>query len=324
MAIPLLSIENLCARFNTVRGEARAVDHVSLDLAQGRTLAVVGESGCGKTALALAVMGLLRRPGEIVSGAVRFKGRNLLSLPKKERRALLGEHMAMVFQEPMTALNPVLTIGEQIAEIFRARRGASRAEARRRAQDMLTSVGFTDPAGRFAAYPHELSGGMRQRVMIAMALCLSPELLIADEPTTALDAAVQNQVLALMLSLARERRASVVLITHNLNMAAAHCDAAAVMYAGSVVEYADAATLFSRPAHPYTAGLLACLPKWGPGGVSREKLRPIPGTPPSMTALPSGCRFHPRCPKAFDACSRQTPPLLDLEKNRRARCLLYA
>ncbi len=316
----LLSVNNLRTAFHTAEGQAVAVDGVSLALARGETLAVVGESGCGKTVLGLSILGLVTPPGRIDSGRVIFDGQDLLGLSPDRMRAVRGNRISMIFQEPMTSLNPVLRVGEQIAEAIRLHRGKSRRQALEAAREMLSLVGIADAAGRLSSYPHELSGGMRQRVMIAMALCLSPDLLIADEPTTALDVTIQKQILDLMLDLAAAKGTAIALITHNLGVVAETCDNAAVMYSGQVAEYADVPSLFEKPLHPYTAGLIRSLPRPG----VRKRLEPIPGTVPSLTRLPAGCRFHPRCPEAFDRCRAQAPPFFRMASGRGARCWLLA
>ncbi|MFZ5811498.1 MAG: ABC transporter ATP-binding protein [Thermodesulfobacteriota bacterium] len=316
----LLSVKNLRTAFHTTEGTAVAVDGVSLDLARGETVAVVGESGCGKTVLGLSILGLVQPPGRIDSGEVVFDGRDLRGLSAREMRAVRGNRISMIFQEPMTSLNPVLRVGEQIAEAIRLHRGKSRRQALEMAREMLSLVGIADAGRRLSSYPHELSGGMRQRVMIAIALCLSPDLLLADEPTTALDVTIQKQILDLMLDLAAAKGTAIALITHNLGVVAETCDNAAVMYSGQVVEYADVPSLFEHPLHPYTAGLIRSLPKPG----VRKRLEPIPGTVPSLTRLPAGCRFHPRCPKVFDRCRTEVPPYFRMSSGRGARCWLWA
>jgi len=317
----LLAIEDLTTVFDTARGPAVAVDGVSLRLARGRTLAVVGESGCGKTVLSLSALGLITPPGRVASGHAFFDGRDLPALPEHERRTILGRRASMIFQEPMTALNPVLTIGDQVSEPVRVHAGLSRRQALEAAEAMLAQVGLPDPGRRLAAYPHELSGGQRQRVMIAMALILSPELLIADEPTTALDVTVQRQILDLMVELTRARDTAIILVTHNLGVVAQTADTVAVMYSGRMVEQAPVAALFAEPLHPYTQGLLASLPRLDD---PERGLTPIPGTVPSLFARPDGCHFHPRCARAFAPCRRDAPPLLARPDGRQVRCWLYA
>ena len=316
----LLAIEHLRAVFDTAAGPAVAVDDMCLTVDRGQTLALVGESGCGKTVLALSCLGLLSPPGRVATGRAIFDGRDLLALPERERRTIRGRRAAMIFQEPMTALNPVLTIGDQVSEPARVHKHLSRRQALEAAAAMLAQVGLPDPTRRLASYPHELSGGQRQRAMIAMALMLSPQLLIADEPTTALDVTVQRQILDLMLDLARARGTAIVLVTHNLGVVAETADAVAVMYSGRLVEWAPVAALFRDPLHPYTRGLLASLPRLDDPTAA---LTPIAGTVPSLLALPTGCHFHPRCPAAFAPCARDIPPLVLRPDGRRVRCWLH-
>ena len=314
---PLLAIEGLKVVFHGERGRAtHAVDTIDLTLMRGATLGIVGESGCGKSVTALAIMGLLSKTAA-VSGAVRFDGTDLVNLPQAQIRELRGNRLAMIFQEPMTSLNPSYSIGEQIVESLVEHRGLSRKDARRRAIELLRRVDIPSPEKRIDDYPHRLSGGMRQRAMIAMALACEPELLIADEPTTALDVTVQAQILDLLRELRRAGRVAVILITHDLGIVAEICDAVAVMYAGEVVERAPAAALFERPAHPYTVGLLGSLPRLDH---QVAKLAAIEGMVPDMSALPSGCRIAPRCPFADDRCRRERPPVVALEGDRWSRC----
>ena len=314
---PLLAIEGLKVVFHGERGRAtHAVDTIDLTLMRGATLGIVGESGCGKSVTALAIMGLLSKTAA-VSGAVRFDGTDLVNLPQAQIRELRGNRLAMIFQEPMTSLNPSYSIGEQIVESLVEHRHLSRKDARRRAIELLRRVDIPSPEKRIDDYPHRLSGGMRQRAMIAMALACEPELLIADEPTTALDVTVQAQILDLLRELRRAGRVAVILITHDLGIVAEICDAVAVMYAGEVVERAPAAALFERPAHPYTVGLLGSLPRLDH---QVAKLAAIEGMVPDMSVLPSGCRFAPRCPFADDRCRRERPPVVALEEDRWSRC----
>ena len=314
---PLLAIEGLKVVFHGERGRAtHAVDTIDLTLMRGATLGIVGESGCGKSVTALAIMGLLSKTAA-VSGAVRFDGTDLVNLPQAQIRELRGNRLAMIFQEPMTSLNPSYSIGEQIVESLVEHRHLSRKDARRRAIELLRRVDIPSPETRIDDYPHRLSGGMRQRAMIAMALACEPELLIADEPTTALDVTVQAQILDLLRELRRAGQVAVILITHDLGIVAEICDAVAVMYAGEVVERAPAAALFERPAHPYTVGLLGSLPRLDH---QVAKLAAIEGMVPDMSALPSGCRFAPRCPFADDRCRRERPPVVALEGDRWSRC----
>src|SRR5262245_48712114 len=326
MADPLLRVRDLRTYFVTDQGggTARAVDGVSFDLQPGETLGLVGESACGKTVTSLSILRLIPEPpGHIRPGSyIEFEGRNLLSLPPKELRAVRGNRIAMIFQEPMTSLNPVLTIGDQVAETAIVHQGLSRAAGRARAIDMLRQVGIPDPEERVDHYPHQLSGGMRQRVMIAMALICHPQILIADEPTTALDVTIQAQILDLLGRLRRELHMAVLLITHDLGVVAGSADRVAVMYAGQVVETAPTRDLFATPQHPYTTGLLASIPRLDQ---PRERLRSIPGSVPPATAWPGGCRFHPRCPFAWEKCRTEEPPLLETgTAGHSARCWLVA
>ena len=298
---------------------ARAVDTVSLTVRQGETLAVVGESGCGKTVLALSVLGLIPDPpGRVINGQALYRGRDLVRMSETELQSVRGNHIAMIFQEPMTSLNPVFRVGEQIAEGYRLHKRASRAEAEARAVEMLHLVGIPNPEQRSQSYPFELSGGMRQRVMIAMALSCDPDLLFADEPTTALDVTIQAQILDLMRELQERRGSGILLITHDLGVVAETAHRVAVMYAGQVVEQAPVAELFAAPQHPYTQGLLASVPRLG----VRRVLAPIPGMVPGIFHLPHGCRFRPRCPQAFERCEA-CPPLYALSPGHTARCWLH-
>ena len=320
MGQTLLRVEGLSTVFETPAGLLTAVDGVDLTVSRGEVVAVVGESGCGKTMLALSILGLVPPPGRIVSGRAALGGTDVLALPEGQRRRVRGKRAAMIFQEPMTALNPVLTIGEQVAEPLRVHAGASRRESLAAAEAMLARVGLPDPGRQLGSYPHELSGGQRQRVMIAMALMLRPELLIADEPTTALDVTVQGQILALMLDLARDAGTAILLVTHNLGVVAQTADRVAVMYAGRLVEQAPVDAFFQGPAHPYSRGLLASLPRLEDPG---RRLTPVPGMVPSLAALPAGCHFHPRCGQAFAPCADNAPPVFELPGGRQARCWLH-
>jgi oligopeptide transport system ATP-binding protein len=321
---PLLDVRDLCTEFRTEEGVVRAVDGVSFRIDRGEIVGLVGESGCGKSVASLSVLGLLPKPqGRIAGGAVRFGGRELTGLSDRELRQIRGNRVAMVFQDPMTSLNPYLRIGEQIAEVGELHQGLSRREARRRAVELLERVGIPDPAARARSYPHELSGGMRQRVMIAMALLCDPELLIADEPTTALDVTVQAQILGLLCELRRERSMAMVLISHDLGVIAGTCDRVLVMYAGRIVESAPVAELFRDPTHPYTRALLRSVPRVG--GAARRRLESIEGLPPRLDAgLPDACRFAPRCGDARDACWRREPPLVENAPGRARRCAVPA
>ncbi|NBD09510.1 MULTISPECIES: ABC transporter ATP-binding protein [Corallococcus] len=321
---PLLDVRGLTTQLSLARGTVRAVDGVSFNVPPGGTLGVVGESGCGKSLTALSVMRLVPEPpGRVVGGEVRFRGEDLLALPEREMRRVRGRHVAMVFQEPMTSLNPVFTVGEQIGEGVRLHLGATRSQARERAVEMLRQVGIPAPGERVDAYPHQLSGGMRQRVMIAMALACDPALLIADEPTTALDVTIQAQILELLKRLQAERHMAVMLITHDLGVVAGSCDAVVVMYAGRIVEQAPVRELFARPAHPYTAGLLRSIPSLHDAGAAeggRQRLKAIPGMVPSLGALPSGCAFRDRCDRASELCARLTPALESKRGGQWAAC----
>jgi len=334
---PLLRVRDLKTYFVTEHGSgtARAVDGVSFDVRPGETLGIVGESGCGKTVTSLSILRLIPEPpGHIRPGSfIEFEGRNILTLEPRELRAVRGNQIAMIFQEPMTSLNPVFTVGDQIAEAAIVHQHLTSAAARRRAIEMLQLVGIPDPAERVDHYPHQMSGGMRQRVMIAMALVCHPKLLIADEPTTALDVTIQAQILELLERLQAELGMAVMLITHDLGVVAGTADRVVVMYAGQVVEQASTVELFARPLHPYTEGLLASVPRLDAPqqGRARGRLHSIPGQVPAATAWPDGCRFHPRCPYAWDRCRAEEPPLLDANEGRegepgthRARCWLVA
>jgi peptide/nickel transport system ATP-binding protein len=323
MAEPLLEIRGLKTRFSVEEGSVLAVDDVSFSLPPGGTLGVVGESGCGKSVTALSVMRLVPDPpGRVVAGEIRFKGRDLLALPEQEMRRIRGNQISMVFQEPMTSLNPVYTVGEQIGEAARLHQGLDRKQARARAVEMLRQVGIPAPEQRVDAYPHQLSGGMRQRVMIAMALACNPELVIADEPTTALDVTIQAQILDLLKRLQAERGMAVMLITHDLGVVAESCDAVVVMYAGRVVEQAPVRALFRQPAHPYTAGLLRSIPSFHDvqGGAAGARLKTIPGMVPSLRNLPVGCRFRDRCERALEICAKVDPPLELKRDGQSAAC----
>jgi oligopeptide/dipeptide ABC transporter ATP-binding protein len=318
---PVLTIRDLHTRFHTARGVARAVDGVNLDIGSGEMVALVGESGCGKTMVSLSVMGLVPSPpGRIEAGEILFKGRNLLDMDAGQMREVRGNHIGMIFQEPMTSLNPVFRIGEQIAEALRLHKGMNTKQALAAAAKHLEEVGIPAPVERLQSYPHELSGGMRQRVMIAMALACGPELLLADEPTTALDVTIQSQIMGLLDGLRRKRGLAVLLITHDLGVVAGTCDRAAIMYAGTIVERSDVASLFRDPLHPYTRGLLASIPRLNE---PERQLSFIPGTVPSLLNLPDGCRFHPRCPAAMDICRRQEPPEFSMGAGRAAACWLH-
>lgn len=316
---PLLSIKNLHVRFRTYAGVVHALRGVDFDLMTGDIVGIVGESGCGKTVTASAVMGLIPSPpGEIFSGAALFDGKDLLKLPESEARTLRGNALSMIFQDPMTSLNPVLTIGTQLMEPFTEHRSMTATEASAGAAELLRLVGISDAAARLRQYPHQLSGGMRQRVMIAMALACNPKLLFADEPTTALDVTVQAQILDLLKKLNQERGTTIVLITHDLGVVAGICNKVFVMYAGQIVESSPVNDLFSSPCHPYTLGLLHSVPRPDSAG---QKLTTIEGNPPDLLAPPSGCSFLPRCRFAMKACM-EPPPLFSAASDHQARCWL--
>ncbi|HXY19648.1 MAG TPA: ABC transporter ATP-binding protein [Gemmatimonadales bacterium] len=317
---PLLELRDLAVRFTGPDGVARAVDGIDLTVAEGETVGLVGESGCGKSVTTLAILRLVEPPGHIAHGSsVRLEGRDLLALGPKEIRAVRGNHVALVFQDPLSALNPVLRIGAQIAEAIRAHESVTRSTARWRAVEMLAAVGIPDAERRAAAYPHQLSGGMRQRVVLAMALACRPKLLLADEPTTALDVTIQAEILELLDALQRKLGMAVLLVTHNLGIVAERTRRVYVMYAGQIVEEASTERLFAQPAHPYTEGLLAAIPRLEE---RRARLQAIPGQVPPATAWPAGCRFHPRCPHAWEKCAAEEPPLLDAGARHKARCWL--
>jgi len=321
----ILRIENLRTHFETARGTVKAVDGVDLHLNEGDTLGIAGESGCGKTVLALSVMRLIPRPpGRIVSGRILFEGQDLLGLPEEEMRRVRGKRISMIFQEPMTSLNPVFRIGDQVAETLRLHEGLSAADAHERAVEMLRMVGIPAPEARARDYPHQMSGGMRQRVMIAMALSCRPRLMLADEPTTALDVTIQAQILELIQDLKREVGTSVILITHDLGVIAEAAQYAAVMYAGWVVEQGPVGSIFSAPLHPYTVGLMNSIPRIGKGHAKDGYLNVIPGTIPDLLELPSGCKFRDRCPHAMPVCAEKEPELLEKAPGHTVRCWLHA
>ncbi|MEZ5714592.1 MAG: ABC transporter ATP-binding protein [Paracoccaceae bacterium] len=318
---PVLSVEGLCTDFHTHAGVVHAVDDVSFSVGPGEILGLVGESGCGKSVTSLSVMGLVAPPGRVAAGKAVLAGHgDLLQRSANEMHAIRGDAIAMIFQEPMTSLNPVFRIGAQIAEAFRLHRRASRAEAMERAIDMLALVGIPEPAKRARSYPHQLSGGMRQRVMIAMAMVCDPELLLADEPTTALDVTVQAQILDLMRDLQAEKGSAILLITHDMGVIAETAKRVAVMYAGKVVEEAPVEALFAEAAHPYTRGLLSSIPS---GQARGKPLNVIAGLVPNLLHLPTGCRFRARCPMAFGRCAEAEPPLTEVAPGHKARCWLH-
>jgi oligopeptide/dipeptide ABC transporter ATP-binding protein len=315
---PLLEVQGLEVHYGEAEHPIRAVDGLNLSLQRGETYALVGESGCGKSATALALLRLVE-PGRIVAGKIEFDGQQLLELPEPEMRKLRGDRIAMVFQEAAAALNPVMRIGRQVGEALRVHRGIKKKEADREAVRLLRQVRLPDPEKQALAYPHELSGGMKQRVMLAIALSCEPELLIADEPTTALDVTVQAQILALLRELKQQYSLTVLLITHDLGVVAENADRVGVMYAGRLVEEAPVGQLFEQPQHPYTQGLIRAIPTSdGPTG---EPLTTLPGTVPDAANPPSGCRFHPRCDRRFEPCEEQVPELVE-EGGRRLACFL--
>jgi oligopeptide/dipeptide ABC transporter ATP-binding protein len=322
VAEPLLSVRNLKTYFYTDEGVVRAVDGLSYDLTRGESLGVVGESGCGKSVHALSIMRLIPSPpGKIVDGQILFEGRDLLKLSDEQMRRIRGNRIAMVFQEPMTSLNPVLTIGEQIAEAVILHQKLDKKAAWERAIEMLDRVKIPLARERVKEYPHQFSGGMRQRVMIAMALSCNPSVLIADEPTTALDVTIQAQILDLMRDLQREFGTSIIMITHNLGVVAEMCDNVVVMYAGRPVEHTDVRSIFKEPKHPYTWGLLHSVPRLD---VRQDRLIPIEGQPPSLIDLPPGCPFAPRCPFVMEPCVQENPPDFRVGSNHTAKCYLYS
>ena len=321
MTDPVLSVRGLVTEFVTPAGVVRAVDDVTWDLYPGETLGVVGESGSGKSVTAMSILGLIQRPpGRIVAGEILLEGQDLLTMPEAELRRLRGKDIGMIFQDPMTSLNPVLTVGAQIAEAFRLHDpDLSQAEARGRSIDLLALVGVPNPEGRFDQYPHEHSGGMRQRAMIAMAIANDPQVLIADEPTTALDVTIQAQVLDVLRTAQQRTNAATILITHDLGLIAENADRVIVMYGGKVVEVADVHAIFAAPRHPYTLGLMSSLPRLD---ADLDQLAAIPGSPPNLMDLPSGCSFHPRCrvSKGREICRTDVPPLYEVGGSQRSAC----
>ena len=315
----MLDVSHLTTVFDLASGPATAVDDVSFEIRPGETLGLVGESGSGKSVTALSIMGLVQPPGRIAGGRILFKGRDLLSLPEAEMRKVRGAEISLIFQEPMTALNPVFTIGDQIAEALLVHGRATRREAKRRSVELLEAVRIPDPAGRVNDYPHQLSGGMRQRVLIAMAIACKPSLVVADEPTTALDVTIQAEILDLLRDMKNTLNLSLLLITHDLGVVAETADRVAIMYAGRIVEHGPVRAIFRNPQHPYTRGLLASLP----GIVRGQRLRAIDGTVPVLGAFPVGCAFHPRCPDRFEPCTTAPPPEYPVGDEHGARCYLH-
>ena len=314
---PLLEVRDLHVEFPTRRGTLAALRGVSFSLGAGEALGIVGESGAGKSLVAFSLLNLLAPPGRVARGEVLFEGRDLLTLPPDELRKIRGARMAMIFQDPMTTLNPVLTVGEQLAECLVAHRGASMREARKAAAERLREVAIPDPVERMDCYPHELSGGMRQRVVIAAALMTAPALVVADEPTTALDVTIQAEIMALLARLRRARNMALILISHDLALVSQAVDEALVMYAGKIAERAPVAGLVSRPLHPYSRGLLSALPD---NADSDGRFRQIPGSMPALSAVPSGCAFHPRCFRAEPVCGENIPPMRPREGGREVAC----
>ena len=315
---PLLSVEDLHVRFWTRRGTVHAVNGISFDIAPGETLGIVGESGCGKSVTSLAILGLLSRNGRVESGKAVFQGQDLVSQSDRMLRSVRGKEIAMIFQDPMTSLNPVLTVGRQIREALETHFGMDRKEAEQTAAEALDRVGIPSAKARLRDYPHQFSGGMRQRAMIAMALACKPKVLIADEPTTALDVTIQAQILDLLRALVAEENAALILITHDLGVVAGMCERVNVMYAGMFMETGSAEQLFANPRHPYTLGLLQSVPRLD--AARRARLHPIEGSPPNMLQAPLACPFQPRCRFEIDLSRREVPPLVEIEPGHRVAC----
>jgi oligopeptide/dipeptide ABC transporter ATP-binding protein len=319
---PLLQVQDLNTRFHTLDGVVNAVDGVDFEVYSGETLGLVGESGCGKSVTALSILQLLRCPPGEIQGQILFEGKNLLELNREGIRKIRGNDISMIFQEPMTSLNPVLRVGEQIAEAARLHKDMNRQESWHWAREMLRMVQIPEPGSRSRQYPHKFSGGMRQRAMIAMALSCNPRLILADEPTTALDVTIQAQIMTLMQRLKEEFKTAIVLITHDLGVIAEMASRVVVMYAGKVVEEAPVKALFKDPRHPYTQGLLGSIPVIGRKEQTGRRLQEITGIVPSPAQMPQGCRFHPRCTQVADRCRRQEPPMIRLAQHRRVNCWL--
>ena len=319
MSQHLLEIKGLDIHYITEEGTVKAVNKMNLELSRGETLGLVGETGAGKTTTALGIMRLVANPpGKIVGGEIIYEGKDLLKNTESEMRKVRGNKISMIFQDPMTSLNPVMTVGEQIAEVILLHQKVSKADSIKKAQEMLETVGI--PGDRYKDYPHQFSGGMKQRVVIAIALACNPQLLIADEPTTALDVTIQAQVLALMNKLKKDFDTSMIMITHDLGIVAEVCDKVAIMYAGSVVEYTNKESLYTDPMHPYTVGLFNSIPDLD---ADEPRLKPIRGLMPDPTNLPSGCPFHPRCPKAMEICKEKEPPEIYVKEDHMVKCFLY-
>jgi len=316
----LLSVRNLKVYFYTTRGTVKAVDGVNFDVPEQATLGLVGESGCGKTTVGLSIMRLVESPGSIVDGQIFFDEKDLVTLADEEMRNIRGSSISMIFQDPMSCLNPVLTVGEQLIEVLTIVRRMQKEQARTRAVDLLKLVGIPSPAICITEYPHQLSGGMRQRVVIAIALAGDPRLIIADEPTTMLDVTVQRQIIELLKNLMEQYMISTILVTHDLGLVAEFCDQVAVMYAGKIVEYGDALSFFDSPQHAYTQGLLNCLPKVT---TAENRLNIIQGTVPSMIDVPKGCRFYPRCPRSMELCRENEPEMVQTGPRHHVSCFLY-
>jgi oligopeptide/dipeptide ABC transporter ATP-binding protein len=319
----LLEIRGLTTEFETRDGRFRAVDDLHLKVERGQTVGLVGESGCGKSMLAYSILRLVPPPGRVVTGEVMWKGRDLHRLGENDLRKVRGREIALIFQEPSAALNPVLSIGDHVSEPLRIHLKLGRKEAKEKAAELLRAVRIPDPSRRLADYPHQMSGGMKQRVLIAMAIACSPDLLIADEPTTALDVTVQAQILDLLSRLKEEYHLSLLLISHDLGVVAQNVDRLAVMYAGRIVEQADVRSIFEEPKHPYTEGLLRSIPRSGASGDERKRLEAIEGTVPNLANLPPGCAFSPRCPDRFEPCDRQPPSLMEVASGHLAACFKH-
>lgn len=315
----VLDIENLQVSFKNADGRVKIINDISFSIEKGETLGIVGESGCGKSMTALSVMRLISTPPGMITGKINFSGKNLLELSKKEMRNIRGNEISMIFQEPMTSLNPVLTVGQQLMEVFTVHQGASKAEARKKSVEALRMVNIAMPEQRINEYPHQFSGGMRQRVMIAMALSCNPKLLIADEPTTALDVTIQAQILKLMKKLKDELGTAIMFITHDLGVVYEICSRAVILYCGQIVEEAKVSDLFKNPLHPYTKGLLRSLPTLG----VRDRLYVVPGSVPGANQFPEGCIFNPRCEYAMERCRSEVPPAQEFQDGHKVRCWLH-